>query len=391
MIIINIKDVKKKGENGLRFLDIPLHLLVIGFSVFISFIYFFFSKRRYLDAEEIKSVENSQENGFSISVIIPARNEESNIGKILSLLNLQTVKPYEVIVVDDNSIDRTAKIVKAFQNDNESIKLISLKEEPPEGWVGKSWAIWNGYKHSSGNILIFMDADVEPGEKTLEALVSNYRRYGGLISVWPYQRFEKFYEHLNLVFNLVVTYAGNMLGFPSEKPVGAFGPVILTSRKDYEKTGGHVTIKDSVLEDIKLGKLYVESGIRVTNLLGKSVVKFRMYPNGFRQLFDGFSKNMSSGAISNGLLNFLIALIWLSGFYSSFASFNMPLGYVVLRYAGFTIIVYLLSKPIGDYKWYDAIIYPLHFIFFAVVFLYSLYKTTILKKVTWRGREIKFK
>ncbi|PHJ13981.1 glycosyl transferase, partial [Fervidobacterium sp. SC_NGM5_G05] len=160
---------------------------MIGFSVFISFIYFFFSKRRYLDAEEIKSVENSQENGFSISVIIPARNEESNIGKILSLLNLQTVKPYEVIVVDDNSIDRTAKIVKAFQNDNESIKLISLKEEPPEGWVGKSWAIWNGYKHSSGNILIFMDADVEPGEKTLEALVSNYRRYGGLISVWPYQ------------------------------------------------------------------------------------------------------------------------------------------------------------------------------------------------------------
>ncbi len=182
---------------------------MIGLSVLISFVYLFFSKIRYLDVENIKNignVENAQENGFSISVIIPARNEESNIGKILNLLNLQTVKPYEVIAVDDNSIDRTAEIVKAFQNDDESIKLISLKEEPPEGWFGKSWAIWNVYKHSSGNILIFMDADVKPGEKTLEILISKYRIHGGLISVWPYQRFERFYEHLNLVFNLVFTY-----------------------------------------------------------------------------------------------------------------------------------------------------------------------------------------
>lgn len=96
-----------------------------------------------------------------------------------------------------------------------------------------------------------MDADVEPEEGAIEVLVEIHKKHPGLISVWPYQRFERFYEHLNLVFNLMIVCASNMLGFPSKRPKGAFGPVILTSRRDYMKTGGHAAIKDSVLEDHK--------------------------------------------------------------------------------------------------------------------------------------------
>ncbi|MGC9384495.1 MAG: glycosyltransferase [Kosmotogaceae bacterium] len=349
-------------------------------SFFISVLNIYFLNRKKLrignDASNYKE--------HKVSVIIPARNEELNIPKILNHLQNQSVRPFEVIVVDDNSSDRTSELADQFNG----VEVLNLNEEPPGGWVGKSWAIWNGYKKSSGNILLFMDADVEPEENAIESLLNKYEKHKGMISVWPYQRFENLYEHLTLTFNLVVLNSSNMLGFPSKKPSGAFGPVVLTTREDYEQTGGHNSVKESVLEDIKLGKLYIENHIRVTNLIGNGIIKFRMYPDGFRQLFEGFTKNMSSGATSGGLLSFLLAVLWIAGFYASFTSFRFPIEYTLLRYFVFALITYLLSKPTGEYRWYDGIFYPVHFLFFVIVFFKSLYQTIFVKKVKWRGRDV---
>lgn len=359
------------------------NILTLSLTVFISIIYFSTTFKRRLRLLQRKE-HTEQNNSYSISVIIPARNEEKNIAKILNCLRNQSLKPNEIIVVDDNSTDNTYEIASQF----EGVKCIRLEEEPPKGWVGKPWAIWNGVRASKGNLLIFFDADVEPEPFALEILVNIYNKYGGLISVWPYQSFEKFYEHLTAVFNILIIYAGNMIGFPFKKPSGAFGPVILTTRKDYEYTGGHFAIKDSVLEDIKLGKLYVEKGISVNNFLGDGVIKFRMYPNGFKQLFEGFSKNMSFGASTGGILSFLFALVWISGYFSSFSNFNYPLPYIALRYILMSSLFYLLLKPTGKYKFYDALFYPVHFTFFMVVFIHSLYQALLVRKVTWKGRKI---
>ncbi|MFN4190622.1 MAG: glycosyltransferase [Pseudothermotoga sp.] len=357
------------------FIDIVFFLL----TAVISLISISTRSKRMLQFHESGAQKN-----YRISIVIPARNEEQNIGKILTLLRKQSILPNEIIVVNDNSSDKTSEIAKGFEN----IKVVDLKEDPPKGWVGKSWAIWNGFQHSTGEILIFMDADVEPGENAVQALIEQFEKQGGLLSVWPYQRFERFYEHFTAVFNILVIYGSNTLGFPYKTPSGAFGPVILTSRKDYEYTGGHQAIRDSVLEDIKLAKLYIKRGIKVSNFLGNGIIKFRMYPAGFKQLFQGFSKNMSSGATTGGPLTFLLFLLWMAGYYSSFSSFDLSLAYTAFRYIGLSLFFYLLLKPTGDYRWYDALLYPLHFLFFIVVFLYSLYQTVVLKKVNWKGRKI---
>lgn len=360
-------------------------IFFLTISISIIYIYNIYKKR----LEVFNNINNKDaterfSERHSISVIIPARNEESNIGKILSCLQVQSVKPDEIIVVDDNSSDRTSEVASKFSG----VKVLKLNEEPPNGWAGKPWAVWNGVKISKGDLLVFFDADLEPGVFALETLIKLYEKYGGLISVWPYQRFEKFYEHFTAVFNILVVCAGNMIGFPFREPSGAFGPAILTSRKDYECTGGHETIKDSVLEDIKLGKLYLQKGIKVNNFLGNGIVKFRMYPSGFKQLFDGFAKNMSSGASTGGLLSFTISLVWISGYFSSFSNFTLSASYIFFRYFVLAFMFYLLLKPTGDYKWYDALFYPFHFMFFIIVFLYSLYQTLIIKKVIWKGRKL---
>ena len=359
-------------------------IIIVTFTIVLSLIYTLTAHKKRLKISNYNQEKIIDLNKFSISVIIPARNEEKNIEKILTHIMNQSVKPDEIVVIDDNSTDRTSEIAGRFPE----VTVIKLKEDPPVGWVGKSWAIWNGVKASKGGLLIFFDADVEPEKNAVEVLVNLYNRHGGLISVWPYQRFEKFYEHFTAVFNLLIVYAGNMLGFPFKKPSGAFGPVIVTSRKDYEYTGGHEAIKDSVIEDIKLGKLYVLKGLNVNNFLGDGIVKFRMYPNGFKQLFEGFSKNMSSGAFTGGILSFLISLVWISGYFLSFSNFTFPIYYIIFRYLSLASLFYILLKPTGDYKWYDAIFYPIHFSFFIVVFFYSLYQTIIVRKVTWKGRKV---
>ncbi len=349
----------------------------------LSFFYIYHGRKRVLhlkisDPKNLSDVAPSAK----VSVIIPARNEEKNLMKLLPLVLTQTQKPFEIIVVDDNSSDNTFEIASSFKD----VKVVRLAENPPNGWVGKSWAIWNGYLNSSGEYLLFLDADVEPSKELIRILIEKHKEYGGLVSVWPYQRLEKFYERLTLAFNLMVIYASNNLGFPSKIPSGAFGPVIFTSRKDYEFTGGHEAIKDSVLEDIKLGKLYVKHKISVTNFLGNHTVKFRMYPLGLKQLFEGFSKNMSSGATTGGFVSFAVALVWMSAIYSSIANlFNLSglISYIII-----SILIYLMAKPTGDYRWYDAILYPIHYLFFLIVFFYSLYLTLFKKQVYWKGRKI---
>ena len=329
-----------------------------------------------------KQLEGDEE--FSISVIIPARNEEHNIRKVLDTLEAQTYKPKEIIVVNDNSTDKTELIAVSYKN----IKVVSLEKEPPPGWIGKPWACWNGYLKSTGDLLLFLDADVELSPKALESLLTEYISNGGMISVWPYQRFERFYEHFTLPFNLIAVSSTNSFSINKRNnPTGAFGPVILTSRKDYEELGGHQSVKDEVVEDLKLGKIYLEKGKNVTNFLGGEIIKFRMYPNGIRQLFEGLTKNMVSGAIHTGIINFLLIFLWFTGIYSSFISPQSRLSHLTY-YLLFVFQIYKLIRKTGDYNFLDALIYPAHFSFFLFIFLTSLVKTKIFKSVIWKGRRI---
>ena len=335
-------------------------------------------RTRFLEA---KSLQNKS---ICTSVIIPAMNEEHNIGKILNTLKTQNYKPYEIIVVNDHSTDKTESVASSYKG----IDIISLKKEPPKGWIGKPWSCWNGYLKSSGHLLLFLDADVELSREALESLVTEYKKHAGLISVWPYQRFEKFYEHLIMPFNLIAISSINSFSlFQKSNPIGIFGPVILTSRSDYEKTGGHLAVKNQVVEDLKIGKIFLEKGISVTNILGSEIIKFRMYPKGLKQLFEGLSKNTASGAIQIGIINFLVICLWFGGIYSSFY-YGLYKSLYLIYYPFYALQIYMLIRKTGDYSFWDALFYPLHFIFFLIVFLSSIFKKFILRSVTWKGRKV---
>ena len=92
--------------------------------------------------------------GFaSVSVIIPARNEEHNLPTLLRSLASQPAKPREIIVVDDGSTDRTAEIARQLG------ATVIASQPLPDGWRGKTWACHQGAQAATGELLLFLDAD----------------------------------------------------------------------------------------------------------------------------------------------------------------------------------------------------------------------------------------
>jgi len=112
-----------------------------------------------------------------------------------------------------------------------------------------------------------------------------------------------------------------------------------------------------------------------------------MYPEGFNQLWEGLTKNIATEAIGMNCINFIILFLWFIGIYSSFLTFFSKSGSLIY-YPLYVIQIYSLLNKTGDYVVQDAILYPLHFLFFLVIFVSSIFKKFILKSVIWKGRKI---
>jgi len=247
---------------------------------------------------------------YKVSIIIPARNEELNLPNILSSLKKQTYEPYEIIVVDDFSTDKTNEIAK-----NYGVKVIQ-NTSLPDGWTGKTWAVWNGFLNSSGDILIFLDADVRLSPNAIESLLKARERSGGAISVVPYHYTEKFYERLSLVPYLLGVFAFTSPFERRNTQKGLYGSCIVTTREDYEKINGHESIRCELLDDLSLGKKFSEYGINIENFIGYDMVSFRMYQNGINSEIQGFSKGAVLSTATLTPATILFIALWVLGLFA---------------------------------------------------------------------------
>lgn len=252
-----------------------------------------------------------------VSVIIPARNEEKNLPFLLESLKKQTYTPDEIIVVDDFSSDKTGEIARQY-----GVKVIQ-NPPLPAGWTGKNWAVWNGFLNSSGDILVFLDADMRLAPRALEALIKTREKCAGAISVVPYHRPERFYEKLSLIPYLLGVLAFTS-PFERKNPVKSlYGSCIVVSREDYEKINGHYSVRNEVMDDMTLGKRFSEIGIKVENFIGYDLAYFRMYPNGIRSEIEGFSKSAVLGMINLSCSTVALIAVWFIGIF--LAEFITPL------------------------------------------------------------------
>ncbi len=330
--------------------------------------------------------------GGSCTVIIPARNEEQSIGNLLASLAAQTVAPAQILVVDDQSDDATAAIARSFG----AVTLVS-GEPVPRGWTGKAWACHQGAQLARGDVLVFLDADVVLAPDGLAALLDRHEAAGGLVSVQPFHHMERSYERLSALFN-VIGFMGVGAASPGRagQAHGAFGPCLVTSRRDYDRVGGHGSVRGEIVEDIAMSHAYDAAGLPVHIYGGADAISFRMYPGGLGQLVEGWSKNFATGAgnvrpVRLALVGFWVTCTLISVQYLIEAAFGHPdVGRTVILFVYVLFVVQLAAmlRPLGNFGWLTALLYPGPLGIFVVVFARSAYLTLVRRRVVWRGRPV---
>jgi chlorobactene glucosyltransferase len=228
-----------------------------------------------------------------VSVIIPARNEEANIARVIhSLAEQQDV--HEILVVDDQSTDRTACIVDKLKGDILGLRIISIESLPP-GWVGKTHAAAAGAKEAKGEWLLFTDADTEHLPRSLHELLGRAEgEQVDLLSLSPGQVMRTWWEKATLP--MVYVWLSERFRFdevndPASPAAAANGQYILVRRETYDRVGGHESVRDAMLEDVALARLVKSSGGRLLFLPGASWVRTRMYRT-FSGMWEGWTKNL---------------------------------------------------------------------------------------------------
>jgi glycosyltransferase involved in cell wall biosynthesis len=197
---------------------------------------------------------------IELTVIVPARNEQDCIGACLESLAAQSEdvfelgRDWELVVVDDESTDRTAEIARSFPG----ITLMKADKRQP-GWTGKANAVWTAARRARGKWLLFTDADTihEVGDLR-RAMHEAARHKAGMLSYSPRQIVSGFAQRslMPLVFcELALAFPPAKVSDPNQRIAAANGQFLLVEREAYRRLGGHASVHDRVLEDVELALL----------------------------------------------------------------------------------------------------------------------------------------
>ncbi len=230
----------------------------------------------------------------ALSLLIPARDEESNIADCLDAALAQGQCVLEVLVYDDHSLDRTALIVDEYARRDERVRLIA-PAPLPAGWCGKTFACARLAQEARGRWLLFLDADARLNGRAAPLIVREAEeREVSLLSCWPRLEMRGFWEGaLMPLLNFVVftLYPAPLALRRNDPSLGlAHGSCMLARRDDYEFVGGHAAVRGELFEDVRLAQLWRARGRPSLCLDGQRVVSVRMYCS-FAEIWRGFQKN----------------------------------------------------------------------------------------------------
>ncbi len=237
-----------------------------------------------------------------LTVVIPARNEATNIAPCLAALRASDHPNFDVLVIDDGSTDGTSGLARAG-----GARVISGGGEPiPPGWKGKPWALERATRPDAlaptgepAPWLLFLDADVRVHPAALSrahsrAIADNVAFLSGFGRLEMVGFWEKVIQPS--VGGLII--AGNDLDKVNDPDradaVIANGQFILVRRDAYDTVGRHASVKADILDDVGLARAFVAKGFAIRVLFMRELFSCRMYTS-FSELWQGWTKNLYAG------------------------------------------------------------------------------------------------
>lgn len=321
----------------------------------------------------------THEQGRTVSIIVPARNERERLPALLRSLQHLAYRDREVLVVDDGSTDGTSAIAEAL-----GARVVRISGPEP-GWTGKSFACWTGAQEARGDWLLFTDADTRHGAQSLgRALALAQKSRAGLVSLLAGQICETFWERLLLPYAYALYFVGARRVNQPGGPAVANGQYMLFRRETYRRVGGHSAVRDSLIEDVALARVASHHGERVVLARGESDVSVRMYDS-LSSLWEGFGKNavrFVSASPRTGLPTVLGGLVWSGGVLLAprQKSRTCALALVLAPVAG----MLPWERSFGVPRRY-ALLQPLAAAMFQLLALDSM-RRAATRSTTWKGR-----
>ncbi len=349
----------------------------------------------------------------SVSIIVPARNEERNIRRCVISLLEQDYPRYEVIVVDDESADATPAILDELAQTHlhgNRLWVLRLRELPP-GWAGKPHAIQSGVEEANGDWLLFTDADTWHAPNALrDAVTQAVNDDIDLLSLGSQQELPGFWNKVLMpmaYLGIAMQYPPNKVNDPRSSIAIANGQFILIRRAVYEQLGGYARpdLRATLLDDRDLAQVVKHSGYRLRFVDGRGAVHVRMY-EGLEETWRGWRKNVYLGSRGGtgfmllqllglpmvSVLPFLLpVLVWIARL---FPAYRRGRDGISTREVGIATLAelslllpyrYWIDRGLGV-PWYYAFTHPLAGAVFEGILAQSTWRVLSRRGVDWRGR-----
>jgi len=332
-----------------------------------------------------------------VSILIPARNEDENIGKCLASLVNQDYPGYEILVLDDNSSDRTSEVVAGFVENSEKVRLVHGKELPDD-WAGKPFACHQLAEHARGSWLLFVDADTIHKPFMLRSVMAlALETKPSLISGFPRQSTPQITQKISipLIYFIILGWMPLWWLRRQKKPQPAFsfGQFLLFQKAEYERIGGHRCVKARIIEDVFLGLEMAKAGGRQLTVDLSGVVSCTMY-RGLVATWEGFIKWIYSVACVFPLAILFLGAIayffFLAPFYWLWKGFTdiTMVGLLPLVIGQCLLIIGMRWMLMARFK--DAMVsvpaHPLSFSLLFIVVGFGLYRWLSGTGVSWKER-----
>ncbi|MEO8666648.1 MAG: glycosyltransferase [Ignavibacteria bacterium] len=336
--------------------------------------------------------KNSNNKSPFVSVIVAGRNEEHNIGRCINSLSKLTYPAglMEIILVNDNSTDKTFDIMTELTKDIKTFKVINSRKSNAGNLKAKANAIDTAIEHCKGDIIISTDADCEVPPDWVGETVRYYKDKTGMVCGFTKIKSVNtlFDKMQNLDWMYLLTLASSSSGL--KMILSCLGNNLSFSKEAYEKVGGYKSISFSVTEDLALMRnINSRSGLEVLYPVDKGCLVETLPCKDLSELFSQKRRWFRGGTGINflgyivGFELYILSIMLVSGLL--FLNYKIYLCLILIKIISEIMLLSFTLKKLDLLTLLKY--YPLFILYFAFYGLILPWSFLFSRKIRWKGKE----